>query len=111
MTLLPFSISYLVLTPKRVRLPGELTPSSSPNPPTFSSFMIASDGLQICRPKQTICALSLEANHPILPRNPQVRVSDNTVIDAKEPTSQPLFLSKCLGVRGNLYMLLKECRL
>ncbi|TEB32997.1 hypothetical protein FA13DRAFT_1790069 [Coprinellus micaceus] len=36
MTLLPFSLSYLVMTPGRVRLPGE-TPKRQSTPPSPSS--------------------------------------------------------------------------
>ncbi|KAM6496958.1 hypothetical protein JOM56_007431 [Amanita muscaria] len=35
--LLPFSLSYIVLTPNRVRLPGERSPSTQPPPPCVSN--------------------------------------------------------------------------
>ncbi|KIL69455.1 hypothetical protein M378DRAFT_157730 [Amanita muscaria Koide BX008] len=36
--LLPFSLSYIVLTPNRVRLPGERSPSTQPPPPSSSGW-------------------------------------------------------------------------
>ncbi|KAF8817540.1 hypothetical protein BYT27DRAFT_7247408 [Phlegmacium glaucopus] len=38
MALLPFNLSYIVLTPRRVRLPGELSPQSPATPEKRTSM-------------------------------------------------------------------------